>query len=304
MFDVEGTEPVVSLCVQARGNCPLVQGIALPACTARSGKILNAATRGGLSRRAKNGMDDVGGVRGSDSEAVAATANTLESRLAVDHATALRFSRARKGDLAKTEAFLAADLKWRADFKPDRVRQADLPNALPSGSWRLVGQSSPDGYPVLLVTLALWNPSDYDVEEYGSYACYFLEAMCRIGERFIVVFDMAGWKLSHALHMRKIKRLVSTLQDHYPERLERALLLRAPGIFAGAWKIIKGFVDPNTAAKVAFIANSREAESQALEEVGALRVVPTCYGGHNEEVVPVPNIPGEPSVAGAPALCT
>jgi len=239
----------------------------------------------------------------SDSEAVTATANALQSRLAVDLATALRFSRARKGDLAKTEAFLAADLKWRAEVKPAGVRQADLPNALPSGNWRLLGQST-EGFPVLFVNLGLWNPSDYDVEEYGRYACYFLEAMCRIGERFIVIFDMTGWKLSHALHMRKIKRLVSTLQDHYPERLEHALLLRAPGIFAGAWKIIKGFVDPNTATKVRFVMASRDSESTALKEVGALDIVPTCYSGLNEQLVPVPNIPGEPNIAGAPALST
>ena len=47
-----------------------------------------------------------------------------------------------------------------------------------------------------------------------------------MGERFIVIFDK-GWKLSHAMHMRKIKRLISTLQDHYPERLEAAILMRA-----------------------------------------------------------------------------
>ena len=55
----------------------------------------------------------------------------------------------------------------------------------------------------MFVNLALWNPGDYDVEEYGRYAAYFLEAMCRMGERFIVIFDMKGWKLSHAMHMRK-----------------------------------------------------------------------------------------------------
>ena len=104
--------------------------------------------------------------------------------------------------------------------------------------------------------------------------------------------------------MSKVQRLVSTVQDHYPERLEKALLLRAPLIFASAWAVIKGFIDPVTAAKVRFVTSNSEAETTALKEAGAYEVVPSSYGGGNDELLPVPNVPGEPNVPGAPALHT
>jgi len=179
----------------------------------------------------------------------AETAAALVTKLKVDPAVALRFSRARQGNLAKAEAFLAADLKWREETKPEATAQADIMRALPSGCWRLLGTIAESRMPVLFINLALWNPNDYDVDEYGRYVIYFLEAMGRLGERFIVIFD-TKWKLSHGMQMRKVKRLINVLQDHYPERLERALLMRAPAIFASAWAIIKGFTDPVTAAKV------------------------------------------------------
>merc|ERR1711924_386689 len=148
----------------------------------------------------------------------------------------------------------------------------------------------------------LWNPEDYDVDEYARYVVFFVEAMCRMGERFVVVFDMKGWKLSHGLHMRKIQRLVTIVQDHYPERLEKALLMRAPLIFASAWTIIKSFIDPVTVKKVAFVSKSTDAESKALEAAGAKQCMPKSYGGDSEALVDCPAIPGEKNVPGSPAI--
>ena len=229
------------------------------------------------------------------------TALALAERHSVDLGTALRFSRARKGDLSKASTMLAADLEWRASTKPEAVTQTDVANALPSGCWRVAGVAN-HGFPVLHIDLGLWNPEAYDTDEYGRYVCYFVEAMCRMGERFVVVFDLKGWKLAHGLQMRKIARLVQIVQDHYPERLEKALLMRAPLIFASAWAVIKGFIDPVTVAKVAFVGKSADAETKALEACGAHKCMPKSYGGLSDALTAVPNLPGEPNVEGAPAI--
>ena len=102
--------------------------------------------------------------------------------------------------------------------------------------------------------------------------------------------------------MSKVQRLVSTVQDHYPERLEKALLLRAPLIFASAWAVIKGFIDPVTAAKVAFVGKALEAEARALDECGARECMPKSYGGDCDELAAVPNLPGEPNLPDAPVI--
>ncbi len=66
-----------------------------------------------------------------------------------------------------------------------------------------------------------------------------MESLTRNERRFIVVFDMSGWRLSHGLQLRKVHALVRTLQDHYPEMLEAAILLKVNRFFASAWRLIK-----------------------------------------------------------------
>jgi hypothetical protein len=131
----------------------------------------------------------------------------------------------------------------------------------------------------------------------AQFVVFFCERMCQMGQGFVVIFDMSGWKLSHALQLRKVNALVSTLQDHYPERLIAAKLLRTPGIFSAAWKAIRPWLDPVTAAKVSFI--SSKAEKDAFTSAGVPEsLIPQTYGGTlDPAAIPVPNLPGEPAVS-------
>ena len=208
---------------------------------------------------------------------------------------AARFLAARKFDLAKAEAFLRSDLEWRAAYKPEEVTQEQLTRSLPSGCWRAVGtmkRTAPVG--VLWIQLSLWNPGDYDVAEYVRLVVYFLEKLAGTCEQFTVLFDMAGWRVSHGLQLRKVHGLITTLQDHYPERLCAALLVRAPSIFAASWKMIKPMIDPVTAEKVFFLPKG-DAETAALLKHIDAAVLPTAYGGElAAEATRVPGFPGEP----------
>lgn len=116
----------------------------------------------------------------------------------------------------------------------------------------------------------------------------------------VVLFDMQGWRLSHGLHLRKVHALVHTLQDHYPERLEAALLVRTPLIFRGAWALIKPIIDPVTAAKVHFLPTwPAQAEFAALTDTHGLpaSLLPEAYSGTNRGPHPFPNLPGEPDLS-------
>jgi len=236
-----------------------------------------------------------------DSAAVRKCAASLETDFGVDRSIALRFSRARQGDLSKARQFLKADLEWRSEKRPELITQHGCYTALSSGCWRFLGTTA-TGIPVVFIHLGLWDPSQYSVDEYERYICYFLEHCCRAGERFVVLFDLEGWKLSHGFHMRKVARLLSTLQDHYPERLEKALLLRAPGLFLRAWKVIKGFLDPNTATKVVFVNGDLKSEQTELQACNTWNLYPHSYGGPSPESLLCPNIPDEPDVPNCPPL--
>ena len=184
-------------------------------------------------------------------------AAVLKDEPSLSESDARRYLVARKGDHKKARAMLEADVKWRAQAKPELVSQAQILPVLDGGCWRQIGSTSTSGFPVLWIQLSLWEPHLYSAETYGLNACYWMEKLTQIQERFIVLFDLAGWRLSHALHLRKVHTLVHTLQDHYPERLQAALLMRAPFIFSSFWALVKPVIDPVTAAKVTLCAHRR-----------------------------------------------
>lgn len=236
---------------------------------------------------------------GSDtlSEEAWVAEQVAQHRSLVTEADARRFLAARKGNQKAAKTMLDADVEWRKQAQPERITQDQVKTVLACGDWRLLGNADDTGYPVVWIQLSLWDPNAYNVESYGQHACYWLEHLSRIGERFVVMFDLAGWKLSHALHLRKVHTLVQTLQDHYPERLQAALLLRAPMIFSSAWALIKPVIDPVTAAKVAFVSKKDEIDTCKKYHI-PLGLLPQAYGGEASGPFPYPNLPGEPTVGG------
>ena len=56
------------------------------------------------------------------------------------------------------------------------------------------------------------------------------------------------------------------------------LIVNAPTFFAATWRIIKGWLDPRTAAKIEVISSKSAAEKRLLELVDA-DLLPTDYGG-------------------------
>ena len=56
------------------------------------------------------------------------------------------------------------------------------------------------------------------------------------------------------------------------------LIINAPTFFAATWRIIKGWLDPRTAAKIEVI-SSRSASEKRLAEIANLDQLPSDYGG-------------------------
>lgn len=70
-----------------------------------------------------------------------------------------------------------------------------------------------------------------------------------------------------------VKFMIKCFEANYPESLGSVLVYKAPWIFQGIWKIIKGWLDPVVAGKVHFASNEKEIEpflprSQMIKELG------------------------------------
>ena len=64
----------------------------------------------------------------------------------------------------------------------------------------------------------------------------------------------------------------------FPETMAKMLIINAPTFFAATWRIIKGWLDPRTAAKIEVISN-RSACEKRLAEIADLDQLPSDYGG-------------------------
>ena len=60
--------------------------------------------------------------------------------------------------------------------------------------------------------------------------------------------------------------------------MAKMLIINAPTFFAATWRIIKGWLDPRTAAKIEVISN-RAACEKRLAEIAELDQLPKDYGG-------------------------
>lgn len=94
------------------------------------------------------------------------------------------------------------------------------------------------------------------------------------------VLDLGGLAASQlskrALTIVKEQAAIDSLC--FPETMSKMLIVNAPTFFSATWGIIKGWLDPRTAAKIEVISNRKKMEARLLEYIDADQV-PSDYGG-------------------------
>jgi len=91
-----------------------------------------------------------------------------------------------------------------------------------------------------------------------------------------MVFDMNGFSMQN-MDYGFIRFLLNCFQNYYPEMLGVALIVGAPWIFHGCWKIIKQLLDPVVANKVQFLKDKSEIKNYIDESE-----IPECLRGTNK----------------------
>lgn len=96
----------------------------------------------------------------------------------------------------------------------------------------------------------------------------------------VIVMDLANLGVSQvtqrALAIIKEQSKIDSLC--FPETLERMVIVNAPRFFTATWKLIKGWLDPRTTAKVELI-SSRSTWEKRLRELVDEDQLPSDYGG-------------------------
>lgn len=102
------------------------------------------------------------------------------------------------------------------------------------------------------------------------------------------MFDLTGFSLAN-MDYAPVKFMIKCFEANYPESLGVVLVHKAPWVFQGVWKIIKGWLDPVVASKVHFT-NSVDDLSIYIDK----NHIPVDFGGEeNWEFKYIEPVPGE-----------
>ncbi|TXG54468.1 hypothetical protein EZV62_019724 [Acer yangbiense] len=198
----------------------------------------------------------------------------------VDDLMLRRFLRARDLDIEKGSNMFLKYLKWRRSFIPNgSISPSEIPNEIAQNKVFLQGFDK-KGRPIGVVFGARHFQNKQNPEEFKRFAVYVLDKLSEKipagQEKFVVIADIQGWGYANS-DLRAYIGALSILQDYYPERLGKLLILHAPYIFMTVWKIVYPFIDNNTKKKIVFV-EDKKLKSTLLEEIDESQI-PEIYGG-------------------------
>ncbi|KAK5094005.1 phosphatidylinositol transfer protein csr1 [Lithohypha guttulata] len=233
-----------------------------------------------------------------------------------DHPDALllRFLRARKWNVHKALAMMISTMHWRRDemhvdddimfqgeggaLKDSQSSDAaikregnDFLAQLRMGKSFMHGVDK-EGRPLCYVRVRLHKGGEQTERSLERYTVYLIET-CRLAleppvETAAIVFDMTNFSMAN-MDYTPVKFMIKVFEANYPESLGIVLIHKAPWVFQGVWKIIKGWLDPVVAQKVHFT----NGVDDLSEFIPKSNIIKELGGQENFEYKYVEPLPGE-----------
>ncbi|KAJ9149141.1 Phosphatidylinositol transfer protein CSR1 [Coniochaeta hoffmannii] len=249
------------------------------------------------------------------SQAPESIRDTIWNMLKHDHpdALVLRFLRARKWDVDKALIMLISTMNWRAQdmhvdddiMKNGEGGAAELENgtdAIAQVSRDFLAQIrmgksflhgvDKNGRPICVVRVRLHRQGEQIEESLERYTVYIIETARMLLQPPVdtatIIFDMTGFSMAN-MDYTPVKFMIKCFEANYPESLGAVLVHKAPWIFQGIWKVIKGWLDPVVAGKVNFTNSVKDVE----EFIDSKHIPKELDGEEDWEYKYVEPVPGE-----------
>lgn len=181
----------------------------------------------------------------------------------------LRWLRAREFDEVKAEHMLRESLQWRRKVGADTIVTDYKPNPLffkhfPGGHV----EASQEGFVTYILPLGSVDIKGFlevvPADDIKRHALWLLEGFMdrlkqsskkhgRNIETIIIIIDFENFSLRQLYSWQVITLLTDMLkvyEDNYPEILEMAYVINAPGFFPLLWKLVRPFLTQRTVEKV------------------------------------------------------
>ncbi|CAK7341667.1 unnamed protein product [Dovyalis caffra] len=193
-----------------------------------------------------------------------------------------RYLRARNWNTKKASKMLKATLKWRWEFKPEKIQWEDVAREAETGKIYRANYFDKEGRTILILRPGFQNTSD--IKGQIRHLVYCVEnAIMTLNpdqEQMVWLIDFEGWKMS-CISVKAARETAHILQNHYPERLGVGILYNPPKVFESFWKLVKPFIEPKTYKKVRFVYPNDPQSQKMMEELFDMDKLNCAFGGRN-----------------------
>lgn len=193
--------------------------------------------------------------------------------------TILRFLRARKWVVTDAFNMLTDALKWRlsSDLRSLMAEgEKKIKLSLLEGGKNFFWKEDKEGRLICYIRSRLHDKGAQTLQESIDFTILTVELGRRLrsneDQLVTVIFDLRDAPFS-SLDVPMMQFMVQALQSFYPEILGKCLIMEAPWIFSGFWKLVRPLLDPMVAAKIDFIKLSDLPNYVDIERI------PEEYGG-------------------------
>ncbi|KAG8647976.1 phosphatidylinositol transfer protein 3 isoform X2 [Manihot esculenta] len=193
-----------------------------------------------------------------------------------------RYLRARNWNSKKAAKMLKETLKWRLEFKPEKIRWEDVALEAQTGKVYKANYSDKKGRTVLVMRPGFQNTSALGGQI--KHLVYCMEnaimTMNPDQEQMVWLIDFQQWTMS-SISVKAARETANILQNHYPERLGLAILYNPPKVFESFWMMVKPFIEPKTYKKVKFVYTNDLESLKIMEELFDMDKLDSAFGGRS-----------------------
>ncbi|KAI5809230.1 CRAL/TRIO domain-containing protein [Pyronema omphalodes] len=168
----------------------------------------------------------------------------------------LRYLRASKWDVPTAKKRVEATLLWRKEYGIEKLTADYISNENETGKQVILGYDK-ESRPCLYL-----KPSEQNTEKSPKqiqHLVYMLERVVDLmpagQETLALLINFKSSTKSSSPNINQGREVLGILQNHYPERLGRALCINLPWFVWGFFKVINPFIDPLTREKLKFNEN-------------------------------------------------
>ena len=196
---------------------------------------------------------------------------TEEERMFCTRECLLRYLRATTWNVAQAETRLKNTLIWRREYGVQRITPDYISDENATGKQLILGWDN-EGR-----SCQYMRPSKQNTERTPrqiEHLVFMLERSIDLmppgQETLALLINFAETKSGQGATLSQGKQTLNILQNHYPERLGRALVTNVPFYIWGFFKLITPFIDPLTREKIKFNEDSglHVPREQLLRESG------------------------------------